>query len=325
MRGRDAAPKCEAFREARRDRVLAAAAKSKLQDAILIWKWNKYFHESHVHAFSAGTCQTTGDSDNVKRVVCTALFCLVLVVPVAHGIESSSDWQVRIDREIGKMRKEAARLHEEGDRLWNRDTGRGRADANSAAEDDKQMQTRDRQKKEYDEQAQTSDRQKKEDESDSYNSHHESSGRPGASQKDAKGDAEIVLRLTSAAEQGDARAQCALGTMYAYGRGVPKDEVKAAQLYEAAAGQKNADAQCALGTMYAYGRGVPKDDAKAVQLYEAAAGQKNADAQYALGWMYAHGRGVPRDEAKAVQWCLKAAEQGVVTHASCQNLRRTAK
>jgi len=32
----DAAPKCEAFREARRDCALAAADKSKLQDAILI-------------------------------------------------------------------------------------------------------------------------------------------------------------------------------------------------------------------------------------------------------------------------------------------------
>ena len=37
----DAAPKCKVFREARRNRVLAAAAKSKLQDAILLWKWNK--------------------------------------------------------------------------------------------------------------------------------------------------------------------------------------------------------------------------------------------------------------------------------------------
>jgi hypothetical protein len=40
MRGKDAAPKCEAFREARRAGALAAADKSKLQDAILIWKWN---------------------------------------------------------------------------------------------------------------------------------------------------------------------------------------------------------------------------------------------------------------------------------------------
>jgi hypothetical protein len=36
MRGMDAATKCEAFQEARRDHVPAAADKSKLQDAILI-------------------------------------------------------------------------------------------------------------------------------------------------------------------------------------------------------------------------------------------------------------------------------------------------
>jgi hypothetical protein len=36
MRGMNAATKCEAFREARRDRAPAVADKSKLQDAILI-------------------------------------------------------------------------------------------------------------------------------------------------------------------------------------------------------------------------------------------------------------------------------------------------
>jgi hypothetical protein len=37
----DAATKCEAFREARRDSALAAADKAKMQDAFLLWKWNK--------------------------------------------------------------------------------------------------------------------------------------------------------------------------------------------------------------------------------------------------------------------------------------------
>ena len=226
----------------------------------------------------------------MKRLVFAFLLCLVLVVPAAHGIESSSDWQSRIDREIGKMREEAARLHEEGNKLWNTGARRGRAGGNSVEEGDKQVQPRDRQKqevKEDDKQAQPPDRQSKEEDRPitSHSSHHELAPQPDLPQDDAK----IVLQLTSAAERGDARAQCALGTLYAYGRGVPKDE------------------------------------AKAVQLYEAAAGQENADAQYALGWMYAHGRGVPRDEAKAVQWCLKAVERGLGTRASCQNLRRTAK
>ena len=41
MRGPDAAPECEAFREARRERAPAAADKSTLQDVMLIWRWNK--------------------------------------------------------------------------------------------------------------------------------------------------------------------------------------------------------------------------------------------------------------------------------------------
>jgi len=206
--------------------------------------------------------------------------CLTLAAPAARGIDPASDWQSRIDRELSKMREEAARLHEEGDKLWNTGNRREGEGSRSAEENDKQVQTDG-----------AAGRQKQGDDAYLYQSTNESSTQQHASgeQNLPQDNAESVLLLTRAAEQGDARAQCALGTMYATGQGMPKDEVKA------------------------------------VQLYEKAARQEHADAQYALGWMYAHGRGVPRDEVKAVQWCLKAAEQGMVTHASCQNLRRTAK
>ena len=74
--------------------------------------------------------------------------------------------------------------------------------------------------------------------------------------------------LQAAADQGLAAAQCNLGDMYADGRGVAKDEARAAELYQAAADQGHAGAQYNLGFSYANGRGVAKDEARAVQLFE---------------------------------------------------------
>ena len=53
--------------------------------------------------------------------------------------------------------------------------------------------------------------------------------------------------LEAAVAQGNAEAQCWLGTMYFTGEGVPKDLQHAAQLYTAAADQGHAKAQCRLG------------------------------------------------------------------------------
>ncbi len=65
-----------------------------------------------------------------------------------------------------------------------------------------------------------------------------------------------------------------------------------------------------LGSMYAYGRGVPQDDAEAVRWYRQAAEQGAAEAQYNLGLMHANGRGVPENDAEAVKWYRLAADQG---------------
>ena len=75
-----------------------------------------------------------------------------------------------------------------------------------------------------------------------------------------------VDTLQAAADQGDASAQCALGNMYATGRGVAKNEARAVQLCQAAADQGHAAAQCNLGVMYATGRGAAKNEARAAAL-----------------------------------------------------------
>jgi TPR repeat protein len=84
-----------------------------------------------------------------------------------------------------------------------------------------------------------------------------------------------VQPCTSAAEQGDARAQFKLGWMYERGLGVPQDNAEAVRWYRAAAEQGNTSAQSNLGFMYQRGLGVPQDYAEAVRWYRAAAEQGN--------------------------------------------------
>jgi TPR repeat protein len=63
--------------------------------------------------------------------------------------------------------------------------------------------------------------------------------------------------VVRSAERGDARAQTALGYMFATGRRVPQNFALAAYWYTRAAEQGNPDAQYLLGVSYDLGRGVP--------------------------------------------------------------------
>ena len=66
--------------------------------------------------------------------------------------------------------------------------------------------------------------------------------------------------LVHSAEQGDASAQVALGSMYADGRGVPQDGAAAVAWYCRAAEQGNTSAQVSLGALYSDGgSGVPQN------------------------------------------------------------------
>ncbi len=79
-------------------------------------------------------------------------------------------------------------------------------------------------------------------------------------------DYEMALReWRPLAEQGDAKAQVSLGTLYIKGQGVSQDYVGAAKWYRKAAEQGDAFAQALLGSMYAHGQGVPQDDAEAAK------------------------------------------------------------
>jgi uncharacterized protein len=129
-----------------------------------------------------------------------------------------------------------------------------------------------------------------------------------------RGDYAEALRLfRPAAENGDARAQHGLCTLYRLGQGVPQDDAAAVQWCRKAADQGDARAQLSLGLMYAMGQGVPQDKATGAAWVQKSADQGHAEAQDFLGVMYKSGVGVAQDYAAAAAWFRKAADQGDAT------------
>ncbi len=61
---------------------------------------------------------------------------------------------------------------------------------------------------------------------------------------------------------------------------------------------------------FEYGEGVPRDPVRAAELYCRAARHGDAEAQYSLAWMMTNSRGVERNEAVAAHLFAAAAEQG---------------
>jgi TPR repeat protein len=61
--------------------------------------------------------------------------------------------------------------------------------------------------------------------------------------------------------------------MYEQGRGVPRSFSEAARWFHTAAELGDAEAQCALGKVHRKGRGVPTDSAESVRWYRRAAEQ----------------------------------------------------
>ncbi len=112
--------------------------------------------------------------------------------------------------------------------------------------------------------------------------------------------AAVVVLVAAPARAGEAG-------LAAYERG---DYATALKEYRPLAEQGDAVAQFALGTMYENGRGVLQNDAKAVRWYRQGAEQGFASAQNSLGKMYRRGRGVPQDDVLAHMWWSLAVARG---------------
>ena len=80
-----------------------------------------------------------------------------------------------------------------------------------------------------------------------------------------------------AADQGEACAQCNLGTLYLRGDGVQKDTDEALRWFRLAANQGLARGQVNLGAMYANGTGVAKDHVQALALFSLTSNQPEHD------------------------------------------------
>ena len=126
-----------------------------------------------------------------------------------------------------------------------------------------------------------------------------------------RGDYGVALKeFRTLADQGDARAQYRLGTLFAMGRGVRRSYTEAAYWLNKAAAQGNAHAQNDLGVLYELGRGVPADPKDAGRWFRKAAKQGIGAAQLSLASLYREGRGVPLDRIEAFAWANAATQFG---------------
>lgn len=75
--------------------------------------------------------------------------------------------------------------------------------------------------------------------------------------------------------------------------------------------QGNAEAQCIIGSMYDLGLGIESNVLEAVKWYNKSASQGYAVASNNLGTIYYSGKeGIVRNRAKASEWYQKARQQG---------------
>ena len=87
------------------------------------------------------------------------------------------------------------------------------------------------------------------------------------------------------------------------------DYKTAAQILSHLASQGDQAAQYNLATLYLEGKGVPKDNAKAASLFEDSARQGNPDAALDLGVLLRNGQGLKQDLEHAYMWLQVAIMQ----------------
>lgn len=112
------------------------------------------------------------------------------------------------------------------------------------------------------------------------------------------------------AEQGDAKAQYAVGEMYEKGRGAVKDLGSAFEWYSKAAQQGDPKSAYKVGYCYLKGVGVERDYGKARDWLKKASDKDYVRAYYYLGDIYENGYGVLQDYDEALKWYKRALEGG---------------
>lgn len=115
--------------------------------------------------------------------------------------------------------------------------------------------------------------------------------------------------LEEAAEAGSATALHALGLLLCFGH---DDPAAAAGVFALAADQNHPEALGMLGHLYGEGRGVPRDEARAADLYRRAAERGDRFGQFNLAGMIDRAAGgLGRDVTAAIKWFRRAANNGM--------------
>jgi FOG: TPR repeat, SEL1 subfamily len=115
------------------------------------------------------------------------------------------------------------------------------------------------------------------------------------------------------ANEGDAKSQFQLGTIYYTGSQITQDYRAAFTWYELAAKQNHPLALNALGELYARGLGTKPDYAKALSCFQAAAKKNVVTALFNLGYIYStgsYGQKINRDEG--IYYYLQSANLGYI-------------
>lgn len=111
-------------------------------------------------------------------------------------------------------------------------------------------------------------------------------------------------------EGGFAPACTDLGFRFENGRAVPRDDARAAALYQRGCDGDDALGCARLGILHSAGRGVPRNDATAVALLKKSCDGGTPIGCETLGTMYAAGSGVAKDEPLALTLYARACAAG---------------
>jgi TPR repeat protein len=122
--------------------------------------------------------------------------------------------------------------------------------------------------------------------------------------------------LEKAVGGGNVQAEYELAMMCASGEFIPKDEKKAAKLFEKALAafissdkdNPSAGQEYRIAQMYEKGLGTTVSFSEAVMWYSAAAENGHGHAAYRLGKFYTDGISIPQDNDAALKWFHRAAE-----------------
>ena len=127
------------------------------------------------------------------------------------------------------------------------------------------------------------------------------------------------------AEEGDARARFALGTLHARGQGTPRNRERARELWLEAAEQGHEGARHNLALTY-LGDATRRTDGapeRAVDLLEKAVRNGHAPSALALGRLLISGIGIPMDRVRGARLVANAAANDLVeAHYTLGRLRR---